>query len=276
MISRAINRENGFFLQRKKFIKIIRGPKNKFEPLVIQKNHTTVVPVTTAINFQDSASTVFTVNPEGMTASIVVTAISAISSAESVMLNAPVDPAWGANINGKVVRYTGAFYTPALADSAVNALAIGIAKNYDVVKGTADIFLFGMVDGLGLTGTELQYLSATNFGMMEPTAPINGVTVPLGTPQGSNFFLNIDLNQNIFVDTFSMTDWFSTDAGDLYSLDFTHGLGIMFPRIAVYDEATKDQVWVDRTRVLDSDTLRISVCQEAVDGRFFGAITIGR
>lgn len=187
----------------------------------------------------------------------------------------PIDPSVTENM---VVRFDGSLYQPASADSPLHAMAIGIAKNVDPVTHTAEVYLFGTVPSIpGLVTGELYYLSTTP-GQMSPATPTNGYSIPIGTALNSveeTFHLNIDLNIDYFIDTFDVSGWFSSDSGDLFSMDFDHGLGVMFPKIAIF-ESTNDEVLVHRTRVLDSNSLRISVCQAGVDGRFSGVISVSR
>lgn len=77
--------------------------------------------------------------------------------------------------------------------------------------------------------------------------------------------------------TFSIGDWFSSDAGDTYSIDINHNLDILFPNTQVWDaDDGNDTVWLHRTRIIDSNNLRISVSNAGADGRFNGTIRIER
>jgi hypothetical protein len=77
--------------------------------------------------------------------------------------------------------------------------------------------------------------------------------------------------------TFNISDWFSSDAGDLYSIDVVHNLDITFPDIRVFDDSAPDEtILLHRQRVIDSNTLRISVTQEGMDCRFNGRICVSK
>jgi len=80
-----------------------------------------------------------------------------------------------------------------------------------------------------------------------------------------------------FTQNFVIADWFSSDAGDLFSFDIIHNLGITFPDIRVFDDSNPDEtVILHRQRIIDSDTIRISVAQQAVDCRFEGRVCISK
>lgn len=69
--------------------------------------------------------------------------------------------------------------------------------------------------------------------------------------------------------TFLISSWFSSDAGDTYSIDVNHNLGTLFPRVHVFDTAD-EELWLHAIRVIDTNTVRIKVSQNGADGRFSG------
>ena len=263
-------------LQLKKFIRIIRYPHHLYEPLEVQVGNVQITPWTTVLDFE-AAGTLNIVGTDmgAGKASIL------ISSSGSMTLRSPVDPAEAATIGGKLVRFNGTWFKKAIANSPINSQAIGIAHNVDLLTNTAEIYFFGVTPDIpGLVNETRYYLSQTVPGEMTSTMPMSGIILPVGTSYSAannQYFLDIDQPENgEFVEAFGIGDWFSTDAGDLWSVDILHSLGILFPRTTIYDTAADDQVLVHRVRIIDANTLRISVCQEGTDGRFVGAIVIGR
>lgn len=77
-----------------------------------------------------------------------------------------------------------------------------------------------------------------------------------------------------FVFTFDIIDWFSTDAGDTYSIDVSHGLNTLFPKITVFD-TNNEELLLHKIRILDGNTVRIKVTQQGADGRFEGKGIVG-
>jgi hypothetical protein len=70
-----------------------------------------------------------------------------------------------------------------------------------------------------------------------------------------------------------ISDWVSSDGGDLYSIDINHGLGTFYPIVRAYiDNAIDEEVELHSVRAISSSITRISVCNAGVDGRFNGFI----
>lgn len=73
--------------------------------------------------------------------------------------------------------------------------------------------------------------------------------------------------------TFGVNDWFSTDMGDTYSIDVSHALNTLFPRVTVFEN--EEEVWLHKVRIIDENHVRIKVTQRGFDGRFIGKGVIG-
>lgn len=79
-----------------------------------------------------------------------------------------------------------------------------------------------------------------------------------------------------FIQSFLIGDWFVTDAGDTYSIDFAHNLGSSYPETEIFEDSPTEEIWVHKTKILDSNNVRISVCKAGADGRFSGTIRIAK
>jgi len=72
---------------------------------------------------------------------------------------------------------------------------------------------------------------------------------------------------------FELTDWFSTDMGDTFSIDVAHDLNTLVPSIHIFEDGTQE-VWAHAIRIIDANTVRIKVTQMSADCRFAGKVKI--
>jgi len=71
---------------------------------------------------------------------------------------------------------------------------------------------------------------------------------------------------------FTLSDWFSTDGGDTYSIDIAHNFNST--RLTVSAWEGDNEVYLHQVRMLDPNMLRIKVTQDGCDCRFDGCVVI--
>lgn len=98
----------------------------------------------------------------------------------------------------------------------------------------------------------------------------------LGIVMAEHYHADSISPDNTYVETFTLGDWFSSDGGLTYSLDIAHGLNSAYPDSKVYESPALEEVWLHRTKVLDSNSLRISVSNKGADARFSGTIRVSK
>lgn len=91
---------------------------------------------------------------------------------------------------------------------------------------------------------------------------------------------NIDIalsNASNFAQNFVTGDWIASDGNDLYSIDIVHNLNTLSPEIKVYEiDAVYKQVIPHLIRIINNNTIRISVSRIDVDCRFSGRTIIDK
>lgn len=87
----------------------------------------------------------------------------------------------------------------------------------------------------------------------------------------------LDLTSTNYQASFTVGQWQSTDSGDTYSIDFSHNLGTIYPVVRVYEIGSEDvEVQPHKIKVINSNSVRVSVTQSGVDARFNGRVTIDK
>ena len=125
---------------------------------------------------------------------------------------------------------------------------------------------------LGLDGD--LYIDSANGDLYEKISGVWIVEGNLTGPQGIQGQQGIQGPQGdpAPVETFNILigDWFSTDAGETFSIDITHTLNTVNVTVDIYEG--NQIVWAEDVLVLDVNTVRIKVSQAEVDARFNGTI----
>lgn len=80
-------------------------------------------------------------------------------------------------------------------------------------------------------------------------------------------------NARIVCIEFDITDWISSDGGDLYQIIIEHGLNTECLNMQVFDEL-KNHVLLHNLRIVNANRISLKVSQSEVDCRFTGSITI--
>jgi hypothetical protein len=83
-----------------------------------------------------------------------------------------------------------------------------------------------------------------------------------------------DVPEFVYVQPFTISDWFVTDGGNTYSIDIQHGLSVTYPDVTVFEAPDDEVVTLHKWRPLDPNIVRLTVSKAGADARFDGTVRV--
>lgn len=97
----------------------------------------------------------------------------------------------------------------------------------------------------------------------------------LGLVLAEHYHDSSSIAGQVYYEAFTLGDWFVSDSGDTYSVDITHNLDVSFPDTTVFEVGLETEpVWLHKIKVLDSNSIRLTVSRRGADGRFSGTVRV--